>query len=54
VVALIGSVEANEVIKLVVDPASRSRHLLVLDVWDLTFDKLEVPRDPGCPCCGTA
>jgi adenylyltransferase/sulfurtransferase len=52
VVAVIGSVEATEAIKLVVDPGARSRKLLVLDVWDLSFDKLEVPRDRGCPCCG--
>jgi molybdopterin/thiamine biosynthesis adenylyltransferase len=53
VVAVIGSVEATEAIKLVVDPAARNRRLLVVDTWDLTFDRLEVPRDPACPCCGT-
>ncbi|MBC7292887.1 MAG: ThiF family adenylyltransferase, partial [Thermoleophilia bacterium] len=52
VVAVIGSLEANEVIKLVVNPAARNRHLLLVDVWDLTFEKLEVPRDPRCPACG--
>ena len=50
--AIIGSVQATEAIKLVVDPAARNRHLLSLDVWDLTFERLEVPRDPGCVCCG--
>jgi molybdopterin/thiamine biosynthesis adenylyltransferase len=54
VVALIGSIEANEAIKLVVDPVARNRSLLVVDVWDLTLDKLEVPRDADCPCCGAA
>jgi molybdopterin/thiamine biosynthesis adenylyltransferase len=52
VVAVIGSVEATEAVKLVVDPAARSRALLVVDIWDLTFEKLAVARDPGCPCCG--
>ena len=52
IVALIASVEANEVVKLVVDPEARSRHLLVVDIWDLTFERLLVPRDPACPCCG--
>jgi molybdopterin-synthase adenylyltransferase len=52
-VAVIASVQATEAIKLVVDPAARSRHLLALDVWDLTFERLEVSRDPGCSCCGT-
>jgi molybdopterin/thiamine biosynthesis adenylyltransferase len=52
VVAVIGSVEATEVIKLLVDPAARNRKLLVVDVWDLTWDRLTVPRDPDCVCCG--
>lgn len=52
IVAVIASVEASEVIKLVVDPAARSRHLLVADIWDLAFERLLVPRDPACPCCG--
>jgi molybdopterin/thiamine biosynthesis adenylyltransferase len=52
VVAVIASVEATEVIKLLVDPKARSRHLLVVDLWDLNFEKLEVPRDPNCVCCG--
>jgi molybdopterin/thiamine biosynthesis adenylyltransferase len=53
VVAVIGSVEATEALKLVVDASARSRRLLVVDLWDLTFERLEVPRDPACPCCGT-
>jgi adenylyltransferase/sulfurtransferase len=52
VVAVIGSVEAMEAIKLLVDPNTRNRRLLVVDVWDTTFDRLEVPRDPACPACG--
>jgi molybdopterin-synthase adenylyltransferase len=51
VVAVIGSVEATEAIKLVVSPAERSRVLLALDVWGLTFERLDVPRDPECVCC---
>jgi molybdopterin/thiamine biosynthesis adenylyltransferase len=53
VVAVIASVEATEVVKLLIDPGSRNRHLLVVDLWDVTFDKLEVPRDPDCVCCGS-
>jgi len=53
-VSVIASVEATEVIKLIVDPAARNRALLIVDVWDLVFEKLEVARDGRCPCCGTA
>ncbi len=51
IVALIASVEANEVVKLAVCPEARNRHLLVADIWDLTFERLVLPRDPECPCC---
>jgi adenylyltransferase/sulfurtransferase len=53
VVAVIASVEATEVIKLLVHPAARNRRLLVVDIWDLVLERLEVPRDPACVCCGT-
>jgi molybdopterin/thiamine biosynthesis adenylyltransferase len=52
VVAVIGSLEASEVVKLIVAPESRSRDLLVVDVWDSVFEKLQVPRDSDCACCG--
>jgi adenylyltransferase/sulfurtransferase len=50
-VAVVASLEANEALKLIVRPAERSRKLLSLDVWDMTFEQLEVARDPACPCC---
>jgi molybdopterin/thiamine biosynthesis adenylyltransferase len=53
VAAVVAGIEATEVVKLLVDPGSRNRQLLVLDLWDVTFDKLEVPRDPSCVCCGS-
>jgi molybdopterin/thiamine biosynthesis adenylyltransferase len=54
VVAVIASVEATEVIKLLVDPGKENRRLLVVDVWDLAFEGLNVPRDPSCPDCGSS
>jgi len=54
IVGVIGSIEANEAIKLIVDPAARSCVLVAVDVWDLVFERLEIPRDPTCPCCGSA
>lgn len=51
-VAVIGSIEANEVIKLIVNPGARNRGLVIVDVWDLIFERLEVVRDKTCPCCG--
>jgi molybdopterin-synthase adenylyltransferase len=52
VVGVIGSLEANEVLKLIVDPESRNRDLITVDLWDLDFQVVEVKRDPDCPACG--
>ena len=54
IVAVIGSIEATEVFKLVVDPQARNRALLVVDIWDLVFERVEVARDLACVCCGVA
>jgi len=51
-VAVLASIEAGEVIKLIVDPDARNKGLVLLDIWDLTLDRIEVPRDPDCPSCG--
>jgi molybdopterin-synthase adenylyltransferase len=53
IVAVISSVEATEAVKLIVDPTARSRRLLVVDVWEPSFERLEIPRDPACACCGS-
>ncbi len=52
-VAIIASVEAGEVIKLLLQPEARNRGLLMVDVWELDFERLEIPRDPACPSCGS-
>jgi molybdopterin-synthase adenylyltransferase len=51
-VAVVASIQANEVIKLLVEPAARNPALLTVDVWDLRFESLPVERDPECPACG--
>lgn len=51
IVALIASIEATEVIKLIVNPETRNRGLVVADIWDLVFEKLTVTRDERCVCC---
>jgi len=50
-VAVVGSLEANEVFKLIVDPDARNRGLLTVDLWSLEFQMVEVSRDPECPAC---
>ncbi|MHB0979708.1 MAG: ThiF family adenylyltransferase [Thermoleophilia bacterium] len=52
VVGVVASIEANEVFKLLVEPTARNRKLLTLDLWDLSFESVQVARDPECPACG--
>ncbi|NLE73319.1 MAG: HesA/MoeB/ThiF family protein [Actinobacteria bacterium] len=51
VVTIIAALQSTEVYKLLIDPASRNRDLLAVDVWDMSFCKMMVERDPICPVC---
>ncbi|MDR1512184.1 MAG: molybdopterin-synthase adenylyltransferase MoeB [Propionibacteriaceae bacterium] len=50
---LIGTVQATEVIKLVVGGADPLvGRLLLADAWSMAFRQLRLDKDPGCPVCG--
>ena len=51
-VAVIASIQANEALKLLVEPEARNRGLLTVDIWDLHFESLRIERDAECPACG--
>jgi molybdopterin/thiamine biosynthesis adenylyltransferase len=53
-VAIIASVEATEALKLLICPEARNRGLLVVDVWDLFFQVVDIQRDTDCPTCSVA
>lgn len=54
VTGILGSMAALEAIRAIApfgeDPAGR---LILLDLLDLRFRNLRVPKDPGCSCSGT-
>jgi molybdopterin/thiamine biosynthesis adenylyltransferase len=50
--AIIGSLQATEAIKLLVNREEINRDLIVIDVWRGTFDKLKLQQHPECPACG--
>ena len=58
---IVGSIQANEVIKLIVGSSEYSTHsaesltgrLLLFDAWKMLFRTLKVDKDPRCPVCGT-
>ena len=49
----IGSLEAAEVLKLLIDPSLASRDLVVLDVWQRSFESLPLTgfARADCPAC---
>jgi adenylyltransferase/sulfurtransferase len=49
--AIIGALQATEAIKLLVNRDQINRDLLVIDVWQGTFDRLKFNRYPECPAC---
>jgi adenylyltransferase/sulfurtransferase len=51
-VAVVASIQANEVLKLIISPEARSRSLFSLDLWDMSFQAITVQRNLFCPCCG--
>jgi adenylyltransferase/sulfurtransferase len=52
---IIGSLQANEAIKLITDVGEPlTGRLLLFDAQQTTFDEVSVKRDPMCPVCGDA
>ncbi|MDR1894197.1 MAG: molybdopterin-synthase adenylyltransferase MoeB [Spirochaetales bacterium] len=55
---IVGSLQANEVIKLIVggggenDPGTLAGRLLLFDGWKMKFRELKLDKDPHCPLCG--
>lgn len=49
--AVIGSLQATEAMKLLINPGEISRELIVIDVWKGSFDKLKMERRESCPAC---
>jgi adenylyltransferase/sulfurtransferase len=54
-VGIIGATQAAEALKLVARVGeSLAGRLLLLDALTMTWREVRVPRDPGCPVCGSA
>jgi adenylyltransferase/sulfurtransferase len=50
---IVGCIQANEVIKLIVGGAdSLVGRLLLFDAWQMKFRELKLDKDPHCPICG--
>jgi adenylyltransferase/sulfurtransferase len=55
---IVGTLQANEVIKLIVGGGGNNEaesligRLLLFDAWKMKFRELELDKDPSCPICG--
>jgi adenylyltransferase/sulfurtransferase len=50
---IVGAIQANEAIKLVLDaPDTLINRLLMFDAWHMKFREFKVRKDPHCPICG--
>lgn len=49
ITGIIGSIQAAEALKLILDPAAARMTLLSISLWDFSMRESEVPRDPHCP-----
>jgi len=50
---IVGTIQANEVIKLIVGGGSPLvGRLLIFDAWRMKFRELKLSKEPNCPVCG--
>jgi adenylyltransferase/sulfurtransferase len=51
---IVGAIQANETIKLILGGESRPliNRLLLFDAWHMRFRELKLRKDPSCPVCG--
>ena len=50
---IVGAIQANETIKLILDAEGvLVNRLLLFDAWRMRFRELKLRKDPACPVCG--
>ncbi len=51
---IVGTIQANEVIKVILDAEGiLLNRLLLFDAWKMRFRELKLKKNPDCPICGT-
>lgn len=51
IVNLVGSLVSAEALKYLTGSGERNRGLINIDLWENTFDSIELERRVDCPCC---
>lgn len=52
IVGAVAGMASTEALKILVGSDRVVRGMTWIDLWENTFDRLEVPRQPDCPTCG--
>ena len=52
IVGAITGLASTEALKILLKSEKVSRAMTWLDVWENTFERIELPRQPDCPACG--
>lgn len=52
IVGAITGIASTEALKILLKSEKISREMIWMDVWENTFDRIELPRQLDCPACG--
>ncbi len=52
IVGAITGIASTEALKILLASEKTSRSMVWMDVWENTFERIELPRQPDCPTCG--
>ena len=52
IVGAITGIASTEALKILLTSEKTSRAMVWMDVWENTFERIELPRQPDCPACG--
>jgi molybdopterin-synthase adenylyltransferase len=53
ITGMVGLYEANEAIKYVTNNKDKmEKHMIYFDIWDNTYETIELKQKENCPCCG--
>jgi len=52
IVGAITGIASTEALKILLHSDKVSRDMLWMDLWENTYERIEIPRFPGCPACG--
>jgi len=49
---IIGSLQSTEVLKILLRKKDINKNLITYDVWNHSFESIQIKKNPHCKCCG--